>query len=73
MGESLVFHLEAISMNEENKCSCKHIKGIVCNVKNCVYHHEQNACTASEIAVGPTSASTSAETLCVTFRPKTEG
>lgn len=60
-------------MTEEKKCDCKHIKGIVCSVKNCVYHDAANACTASEIAVGPVSAESSAETLCVTFRPKSEG
>jgi hypothetical protein len=60
-------------MNTEwNSCCPKHIKGIVCNVENCVHHDSHNCCTASEIAVGPTDAQTSAQTLCVTFRPKTE-
>lgn len=58
--------------NERNTCSPKHIKGIVCNVENCVYHDCHNCCTATEIAVGPKQAETSSETLCVTFRPKTE-
>ena len=56
-------------MKEENKCGCKHIKGIVCTVEKCVYHDKANECTAPEIAVGPTSACCSSETLCVTFRP----
>ena len=60
-------------MTEENKCGCKHIKGIVCSVEKCVYHDTANECTAPEIAVGPTSACCSSETLCVTFRPRTEG
>lgn len=58
---------------EEKKCDCRHIKGIVCSVKNCIHHAEANVCTAPEIAVGPTSACSSSETLCVTFRPKSEG
>lgn len=57
---------------EKSSCCAKHIKGIVCSVENCVYHDCQNYCTAKEIAVGPAKAATSAETLCVTFRPKTE-
>ncbi len=60
-------------MNCEDKSCCpKHIKGITCNVKNCTYHDSHNVCMAEEIAVGPTTACSSAETVCVTFRPKTE-
>lgn len=57
---------------ENGKCQ-KHIKGIVCNVKNCVHHERGDCCTADQIAVGPANAECSAETVCVTFRPKTEG
>ena len=60
-------------MNTERKsCAPKHIKGIVCSVEGCIYHDSHNCCTAGEIAVGPKQAETSSETLCVTFRPKTE-
>lgn len=54
-----------------NKCGTKeHIKGISCNVKNCVYHDCDTHCTAHEIAVGPSSATSSSETLCATFKEK---
>ncbi len=57
---------------EEKKsgCGCNHIKGIKCNVQNCVYHDRDTYCTAGEIAVGPQNANASGDTLCVTFRPK---
>ncbi|MBQ7320206.1 MAG: DUF1540 domain-containing protein [Clostridia bacterium] len=41
----------------EGKCGeKKHIKGICCNVRNCEYHDCDTHCTATEIAVGPSSA-----------------
>ena len=47
------------------------IKGISCEVKNCVYHDMSNACTAGHIKVGTTNAKStnltcpeSAEQLC---------
>ena len=43
-------------MNDK-KC-CGHIKGVVCDVKNCAYHDGETRCTAGEITVGPTYAST---------------
>ncbi len=48
-----------------NKC-------IGCDVKNCYYHDVSNYCTAEQINVGPTSAQTSADTICATFKPKEE-
>ena len=30
----------------------KHIRGIVCDVKNCVYHDGDNFCTANRISIG---------------------
>lgn len=58
--------------NKESGCcpSCKHIKGIKCNVQNCYYHDCETYCTASEIAVGPRNADSSSETLCATFKPR---
>ena len=42
-------------MNESNtskKCGSKeHIKGICCNVKNCVHHDCDTYCTAEEVPV----------------------
>jgi hypothetical protein len=48
----------------------KHLKGICCNVRNCEYHDCDTHCTATEIAVGPSSAQTSADTACATFKQK---
>ena len=44
---------------------------IVCDVASCVYNDEDRYCTAGQIKVGHqhTTASTSADTLCVTFKP----
>ncbi|MBR2951657.1 MAG: DUF1540 domain-containing protein [Clostridia bacterium] len=44
-------------------------KGIVCDVRKCVYHDKDNYCTASQIAVGPSYAESSSETVCATFKP----
>ena len=67
-------------MYNNDKCSSTgacdikkdHIKGIKCDVKNCVYHDGESRCTAGEITVGPTYASTSGDTACATFKPNTE-
>ena len=48
----------------------KHIKGITCDVKNCVYHCGESECYAGEICVGPREAKSSANTVCATFKPK---
>ena len=48
----------------------KHIKGINCNVCNCVYHDGKTECYAGEICVGPKDATCSANTVCATFKPK---
>ena len=53
-------------------CGSKHLKGVKCDVENCYYNDCASHCTANEIAVGPHSADTSGETLCVTFKPKSE-
>ena len=60
--------------NKEGRCcgSKEVIKGITCDVKNCQYHDSDNKCMAGHIIVGPGSASTSSETLCATFKTKTE-
>ncbi len=61
----------------ENKNNCcksgcgeKHNDGIVCSVKNCIYHDCDTYCTAEQIAVGPSYASTSSDTICATFKQK---
>ena len=68
-------------MEQDNKTGCgceittdcgskKHINGIVCNVTNCVHHDCETHCTAKEIAVGPSYATTSQDTVCATFKQK---
>lgn len=51
---------------EAGKC----IEGIVCDVKNCAYHHGMNDCYAGTIMVGPREATSSSGTNCATFKPK---
>ena len=41
---------------------------IVCDVTNCVYNDDKKHCTAKQIKVGPQYASSSADTICVTFK-----
>ena len=56
---------------KDTKCDeSKHIKGIVCDVKNCAYHQGQGSCYAGCISVGPREADCSAHTNCATFKPK---
>ncbi len=51
----------------------KHIKGIACDVKNCVHHNGENNCTAESIAVGPSFATSCTDTVCASFKPKNIG
>ena len=48
----------------------KHNEGISCMVKNCAYHDGECYCMTREISVGPSHASTSADTICATFKPR---
>lgn len=47
---------------------------IRCDVKNCVYNDGRHNCTAGQIEVGAqfssSTADTSSQTLCATFRPR---
>ena len=54
----------------ENEKQGKHLKGVSCDVCQCVHHGANNTCCAKEIAVGPHSASSSYETVCATFKAK---
>ena len=45
----------------------KEIKGISCEVKNCVYHNHENNCTAGHIKVGCIDATKESDTKCETF------
>ena len=61
--------------NEKNCCgnSSKNvIKGITCDVVTCQYHTGEGNCTAGHIKVGPHQAEVSRETLCTTFKNRTE-
>lgn len=60
-------------MNESNCRTCGHIKGVSCDVKNCVHHDGESRCTAKEISVGPSYATTSHDTVCATFKPSKDG
>ena len=48
----------------------KSSKNIHCDVCNCTYNNEDHYCTAKAICVGPSYASTTADTICSTFRQK---
>ena len=48
----------------------KHIRGIICDVKNCAYHDGDNYCTADKVAVGPSYATNCTDTVCATFKQK---
>ena len=61
--------------NEKNCCNPtnKHvIEGITCEVITCKYHHGDGKCCAGHIKVGPNHAEVSRETLCATFKNRTE-
>lgn len=45
----------------------KEIKGISCEVKNCIYHDMSDNCNAGHIKVGSQQAKTVNETNCETF------
>lgn len=45
----------------------KEIKGISCDVKNCIYHDKSNCCNAGHINVGSHTATKTNETKCETF------
>ena len=63
--------MEEKKYETEKKCdSSKHIKGIVCDVKNCTYHNGKSECFAGCISVGPSDAKSSAGTACATFKPR---
>ncbi len=50
--------------------TCKHIRGISCDVRNCAHHDGDCYCTAEQITVGPSYATSSTDTVCATFRQK---
>ena len=59
-----------MKQNKESTKTGKHLKGVACDVKNCAFHDGESYCAANRIAVGPSYANTSGETVCATFKPK---
>lgn len=59
-----------MKQNKESTKAGKHLKGVACDVKNCAFHDGESYCAANRIAVGPSYANTSGETVCATFKPK---
>ena len=55
---------------EKNNCHKDHIKGIKCDVKNCMYHDCETHCTAGQISVGPCNATCCTDTVCATFKER---
>ena len=51
-------------------CNCETKSCVSCSVKNCVYHTENNVCSAGKIQVGNCSAHKAEETCCDTFKAK---
>jgi hypothetical protein len=45
----------------------KEIKGVSCEVTNCIYHDKTNNCNAGHIKVGNPRALHESETKCETF------
>jgi len=74
MGNNKTIHAkEDFMMEEKNKQCCGDvIKGIHCDVRNCVYNEKGCYCHADSISVGPSNATRGSETVCVTFKPKAE-
>ena len=56
--------------SNKNNCCGQVNNGISCDVKNCQYHQGDCYCTAEKIAVGPSFATSSTDTVCATVKPK---
>ena len=54
----------------ERRTDGRHIKGISCDVRNCVYHDGDSRCTAEKIAIGPSYATSCTDTVCATFKQR---
>ena len=48
------------------------IPGLLCAVSSCEYNNGSGHCVASQVAIGPSRATCCAETVCATFKPKSE-
>jgi hypothetical protein len=71
----LAVRRNGVNMNNEKKSCCNQgnvIEGISCDVRTCAYHMGSDKCAAGHIKVGPNQAEVSRETLCTTFKNRTE-
>jgi hypothetical protein len=50
----------------------KHIRGVRCEVRGCSYHDGDSFCCADRISIGPSFANNSGETVCATFKPRSD-
>ena len=50
----------------------RHINGITCDVRSCVYHDGDNFCTAERVTIGSAAAVKSSQTRCATFEARGE-
>ena len=55
---------------EINTAGKKKLRGVSCDVKNCLFNDQTGHCTAEKIAVGPTYATSCTDTVCATFRQR---
>ena len=44
--------------------------GIHCDVRECAFHKAGGHCLAAQVSIGPSGATTCAQTLCATFRER---
>ncbi len=61
------------SCNEKTCKTCHENTGVSCDVTNCAYHDGSHTCVAEKINVGPSYANSSTDTVCATFKQKTNG
>ena len=52
--------------------SRKELQGVCCDAVQCVHHGRDNTCHAKGISVGPHSAESVTETVCATFKAKSD-
>ena len=55
---------------ERAEANTRHIRGISCDVRNCIYHDGDSYCTADRVAVGPSYATSCTDTVCATFKQR---
>ena len=56
--------------NSKSQKTNQPLSGVVCNAVNCTFHENHEECLASEITIDPSSALTSKQTACMTFKAK---